>query len=755
MSGVIRASFPSRVGRRLSVRRPRTAGRLFAPGLLLALALPPEAGAQRPGDLVGRVTEQGTGMPVQAALVELIEAGRQVMTDPAGGYGFRALEPGTYTLRVTRLGYAAYAGETRVQNGRVARADVALRAVPIPLEPLRVTGLATGGRTGSTVAVTRAEIEQSGARTAGDVVARVPGVVVRRTSPGGAETVSIRGSSADAVLVLLDGVPLNDPITGEADVSAVAARQVETVIVQPGAGSARYGPRAEAGVVWIETRPGGLQPQGTLTAGSLGSWSGAAESGGAWPLAWGAGGQARWLDGAFAFDQPREIGGGRDRRQNADLRQRGLFATTTLPLARGELRLRGEYEGLERGLPGKGFAPSVAARQQLDRLRGFAAWKRMGPASNVDLAIAAVRQTVRSHDRAPSLGLPYDDTTVVESLELRSDVARGGTAVPGRALGLGAELRWQRIRTSVLRADAPRERLDAGFFGHAAVGWRVREADLSLGAQVRADHDDTAEGWYASHALTGTLTQGSTTFHMSHRSAYSPPSLGDQFFRDAVGVEPNPDLRAERIPSELEVGVVVERGLGEVDASLSLAAYRGDVRGMIVWEPDYRFVWSPRNADVRRRGFEAGLELDVAAADLRGGIWYANARVTYDRGPDGRAAQVVYRPRHTAVFEAGWSPGPWRADIEARLTGERSTVPSGVNTLPSFWTLALGLGRTWRVGGVTADLALRVDRLLDEKANLIFGFPEPGRVFEVQLRVRPGRVAAPTSVGANQPDTSK
>src|SRR5690606_39532767 len=90
------------------------------------------------------------------------------------------------------------------------------------------------------------------------------------TTTGGPETVSIRGSSAGAVLVLLDGVAINDPVTGEADLSGVRASAIESVTVLPGARSSRYGPRAEAGVILIETR----QPDGerklSTAVGSLG-----------------------------------------------------------------------------------------------------------------------------------------------------------------------------------------------------------------------------------------------------------------------------------------------------------------------------------------------------------------------------------------------------------------------------------------------------------------------------------------------------
>ena len=101
--------------------------------------------------------------------------------------------------------------------------------------------------------IVRADIRSSGARTAGDVVATAPAVVVRRDGVGGAQTASIRGSSADAVLVLLDGAPLNDPITGEADLSRVAASAIQEIRVVAGGATSRFGPGAEGGVILIRT----------------------------------------------------------------------------------------------------------------------------------------------------------------------------------------------------------------------------------------------------------------------------------------------------------------------------------------------------------------------------------------------------------------------------------------------------------------------------------------------------------------------
>ena len=64
----------------------------------------------------------------------------------------------------------------------------------------------------------------------------------------------LRGGGPDEVLVLVDGFPVNDPLTGRADLSRIPSREVEAVTLLPGAQTVRAGSRAMAGVIVVETR---------------------------------------------------------------------------------------------------------------------------------------------------------------------------------------------------------------------------------------------------------------------------------------------------------------------------------------------------------------------------------------------------------------------------------------------------------------------------------------------------------------------
>jgi vitamin B12 transporter len=703
--------------------------------MLLALALlPAPLAAQRPGEVAGRVVEAGSAAPLEMAAVEIVELGVRAWTDGTGRFRFRGVESGTYRVRVTRAGYGRADLPAHVRDGETAWLEIALAPAAVALEAVRVAADADPLAEGTQVA--RAQIEASGARTAADVVEDVPGVVVRATSAGGARTVSIRGSAPDQVLVLVDGAPLNDPVSGEADLGAVPARSIDRVTVLPGARSARYGPRATGGVVLIETRAGEVRRAAEMSAGTLeeraagGEWG--ARAGGSIVQA---GGSFRSMEGVFDYERdpndPTIV-----RRGNADLEEWSAFGAAAGRMLGGELRARGGWDALDRGLPGTGHTPSPSARQEMERGRASLAWRRTSGGGSASALLTGATQRVRYADPTPPFGLAYDDTTRVRMASLRVEADRIADGGWLRGWGGGLESSTQRIDAGALSESAPRTRTDVGAFGHASGGI----GRVTLSAEARADRDGLTDDVYVSRALTAGTSVGIVRIQLANRSSYSPPSLGDQFFRAGVGVEPNPDLRPERVPNEWELGASASTLIGGAEVSAYATAYTGEVRGMIVWLPDFRFRWSPQNVDAVRRGVDTRAEVALPAAGVRVRGSYALARITYAE-EGARDVQLAYRPRHTGSVGIDWRRGPWRVDAAARYTGERYPQAARVNALPGFWSTEARAGRDWRVGAWTMTTAVDVDRALDEKDSLIAGFPEPGR--RVRLDVRIARTDSP------------
>ena len=87
-----------------------------------------------------------------------------------------------------------------------------------------------------------------------DQLRAVPGLGVSRNGAvGGLTQVRIRGAEANQTLVLVDGIEVSDPVTGETDFGLWSGLDAGRIEVLRGEQSALYGSEAIGGVVNIVT----------------------------------------------------------------------------------------------------------------------------------------------------------------------------------------------------------------------------------------------------------------------------------------------------------------------------------------------------------------------------------------------------------------------------------------------------------------------------------------------------------------------
>ena len=683
---------------------------------------------------VGRPADPAATVPVIGAVVAVRGTGLAALTNAGGIAVLRGLSPGRHALTITALGFAEATAEVEATNGRLTRASVVLAPAPVRLAGLNVQVASRAGA-GRTTVVETADLPPGVADLAA-ALDRVPGAtVVRRGGPGAPAVVQLRGSGGDQVLVLLDGTAINSPLTGEADLGTVNLEQVARIVVIPGAQSARYGPQALGGVVLLESRDEGA----SLTAGA-GSWSSAetaASASRAWRDAWSVSGGARWRHsgGAFTYDVPAFRGGGETARENAAFTQAGGDVSIA---RRGRLNpsLRAHLSGIERGSPGTIAQPSPSGRQHHRRwgmsVRMEAGGTRHGgtspggPALGASARAAVQWQRAEFADPAPPVGRPYDTRTRVR----RAEVALEGWWGPSLRFGLDAAR--LDIESNVLASPTVRIG-ELGAWARAAhareLGGGVR---LDLGAAVRADRHDLVNGMTASPAVDAAFTRAGLTVDLRWGRGFSPPGLGDLFFQEGVLVEPNPDLGPERIRGELSASVAQAWSLGPAAGRLHGSVYRADLDGMILWFPDHRFVWSPDNYDVSRRGLELGV---IADFSTRAGTHSVSASAAWSEveytGPvlDG---QVAYRPRFTADLSLRLTVRGVTLVPAATHVGERRTVPgSPLNALAGYTMLDAAIAVPVSPGRIE----FAVNNLFDERASLLADYPLPGRGWSIRLRI--------------------
>lgn len=128
---------------------------------------------------------------------------------------------------------------------------------------------------GNKTTVQKEELQLRQNQTIADALRSVEGVTITNSGgPGKPSSVFIRGSNADHVLILIDGVEVNDLLSPSraATLDQVFSDEVERIEILRGPQTLRYGPSALNGVVNIVTKKGFGGPKRLLKA-EIGKYS--------------------------------------------------------------------------------------------------------------------------------------------------------------------------------------------------------------------------------------------------------------------------------------------------------------------------------------------------------------------------------------------------------------------------------------------------------------------------------------------------
>lgn len=231
----------------------------MAAALALLLALSTSARAGERGRVAGSVTDALSKKPLPGVNVQVEGTFLGASTDAQGGFIIAGVPPGTYTLRVSMIGYRPVRlTGVMVTPGVTTSVTAALEPTVVDLNPVVVTadkGERPLDQTANSIAVVGArEIRARQALRVDQVLEMVPGVSFVR------DQVNIRGSTgftlgaANRTLLLVDGVPVMASDTGEFNWDLLPVLDIERIEVVKGAGSALWGSAALGGVINIITK---------------------------------------------------------------------------------------------------------------------------------------------------------------------------------------------------------------------------------------------------------------------------------------------------------------------------------------------------------------------------------------------------------------------------------------------------------------------------------------------------------------------
>lgn len=594
-------------------------------------------------------------------------------------------------------------------------------------------------------------------KTAEQLLSEAVGVQVRRLGgPGQPAEISIRGSTSRQVVVMLDGVPLNDAQTAAVDLSTIPVDLLERIEVSRGGGSVQAGGGAIGGIVNLVSRRPGATPRtrAAVEGGSFDTFQGSlshARRFDGWELTAGYDGfgtqgdfefqrvQQRFLGQTISFS-PSQI----ERINGAAESHSGLFRLGRDMTERLHVSLQNNVYYGSRGVPGLDSGNGEVGGQSVNAHERVT--RNVAAVSLAASDLAGADGTLRIYDRYDRLR--FTDPTSAGCGEIDSESqneARGAQAEVAGGVAIGPTL----SRLSVT-ADVHQDRLTATGFSHQTrlvSGYALQE-ELSmlerrviLAPALRYDLTESFGGEWLPRV--GAVLRPFPWLRLKGNAerSYRAPSFDELYLPSQCFLRGNPGLDPEdayNFDAGFELGFEHVSFLDDV--RFGGAWFRQDIRNSIVFVLVSSSVVSPQNTgDATVTGYEiegsfrligwltlaANATLLDAALDASGtlpGRADDEVNVRVEIGPPTGLAKLVGTMQRTGTIPVTFTGAtviPARTVFDASLILDAKQIPFIGPRVPAERLL----------------LSLIGQNLTDRSVRDALFLPQPGRTFALRAEV--------------------
>lgn len=545
---------------------------------------------------------------------------------------------------------------------------------------------------------TRADIERLQVRTLPELLRGTTGIdVVQNGGYGKSTGVFIRGTNADHILVLIDGIKMGSVTTGTAAFENIPMEQVERVEIIRGSQSSLYGSEAIGGVIQIFTRKGGDSetPKFTLDAGggSYYTHRTAGTASGKYKNAWySVGASHLGSEGFSAKAKPADQD--KDGYQNTAVNARaGYKFDNHADVEASFMRAQGtnEFDGF--GEDNSEFVNQVIALSgNLDVMKNWRSTLRLG----------------QTNDESQNFTSAGKFTSLFDSTRWNASWLNQFNITDQHQLIVGSDYRFDEVNSTTIYQQ--KSRYDVGVFGELHSQFFT---DHFVNASVRFDNNE-AFGDYVTGSVGWRFNwQHGISVLANFGNAFKAPTFNQLYWPNSGFGGGNPNLLPEESKS-YEAGLVGDHHWGQWE----LRAYHIDVDNLIA-------SWPPQNIDKAQiEGIEAeiGTEIYGFRPKLTMNLLNPENKLTGQRLPR--------RADKTLAFDLSKSFAD--IDLGAAVIAQGNRFDDVANKTPvgGFVTVdlrsAYHFNRNWM-------LSAKLNNLLDKNYQTVNTYNSPDRNFFVSI----------------------
>ncbi len=608
---------------------------------------------------------------------------------------------------------SAASDSTPSDSAPVATASDAATVRPVDVTRLPAVALDTP----DLEVITRADIDARQAVYAADILDTVPGLAVTSDGAfGGVTSIRIRGASSDKTLVLIDGIPQNDPSdpNGAYDFSSLDLSDFSRIEILEGPQSSLWGSDAIGGVISLTTRElNGWRAQ--AEGGSLDRFEGSAAYGQR---------TNQWAYGFSVFGDrtngvPKADGTGVPNPYSSwSAGGYGRYEPADWLSVDARLRYQQSYasvDGYNATTGVFGYTPQYARSQSWT---GSARAIAQAPFGFTDTLTVGVFNIDRSDTY---IGSPANSSAYWgRTWDYRFTAERGAPTDPW-----GLDFGVERQTTDASLSNGAR--LGLGATSGFVVGRVSPLTFLTLTASERYDATDTYGSAATGHVSAVVKLPAGFSVEGAWGQGFKTPTISEIACDFCYPVGPSYGLKPEHaVGWDGTLAWTSAHGL----MTAKLTGYELAVRDQIEYAPTYPYRYV--NIDnTRTDGLEAEADIRLTR-QLK-----VEAEYAYTNAVDlASGMQLLRVPRDAGSATLDWTRGPWQAAFTLRVEGPDldENPTTFVDQVRPGFVLANIAGSY----ALTPKLALtaRVDDIANTHYQEVLGYGEPGLMVFFGIRAK-------------------
>lgn len=582
--------------------------------------------------------------------------------------------------------------------------------------------------------ITKEQITRTNATTLADVLQNASSIFIKDYgTAGGLKTISIRGTTAEHNLILINGSKINNFQNGLVDLSLLPVDNIERVEVVQGGNSALYGSDAIGGVVNILTTKSSEERKFNLT-GTKGSFNyNKYQVGYSDRLHGQIGLSIKYLNeyGDDNYNYNVIDSSIVKKRENANFKRHNLYLSTDIEHGKTNFYSASLYTNSQRGIPGSLAFPSLKANQN-DKTLSTQFILNNSSLNKINIKLSSsvyyshqiysdIDWSINSFSKNIHYNInPQFDYTLSQNIL----IAFGGEYAKGKLEGVDYVSKIKKQQKSIYLTSNINIELANDY---------VKK--INMYPTIRFDKYSQFDGEVIPKIGFSSTLYKDVYFRTGYGINYRIPTLNDLYYIDSWGNKGNANLKPE-YSRAFDIGINRSFDfLGKVIIDGSY--FKIDIRDKIIWMPTPIWTYSPLNiGKVATQGYSIKLNwLLNRYIEFEGKYTYTDSRKRNANGDNDPTfdKQIIYTPKGITKLGLNLSYEFISLNLFQQFVSKRFVDEVNTKSLSPYSIISGNISFNYKTNYGNYSAKFEMNNMLDKNYQVMNDYPMPLRNYRFTI----------------------